>query len=395
MEKSASGSLQLPREDARPGRLWTRDFILICLTNLAIFTGFQLLMPALPLYLDKLGATAGMMGVVTGVFTISALLVRPWAGLQLDRQGRRGIYLAGLIIFVISVFLYNWATSLALLLVLRLVHGFGWGMSTTASGTIATDLIPPQRRGEGMGYFGLFGNLAMAVAPALGLWVARGLGFTVLFFTSTALALVGVLLASSIHYPPVQKAADGVRPALFEASALRPSLIVFFVTITYGGVVTFIAKYAFDNGIANVGLYFTVYAVLLMASRPVAGLLFDRRGDLPVVLPGMVMLIAAMLVLAQARSLPLFLVAGALNGLGFGAVQPTLQALSVAQAPPQRRGAANGTFFSAFDLGIGIGSILLGAVAQAVGFSQMYMISAGVGVLGLLVYLVWRPRRTR
>ncbi len=367
--------------------LWTRDFILLSLANLFVFTGFQMLMPTLPKYVAALGGNSLVVGLTIGIFTISAVLVRPWLGREMDRRGRRGIYLLGLLIFVLAVLAYSLATSILILLFLRLIHGAGWGGSTTAGGTMVTDVLPPQRRAEGMGYYGLFSNLAMAIAPALGLVLLEQAGFKILFLTSAALALAAALVVSRVKVPPVASQ-GGPPPALFEPRAWHPSLIAFFMTISYGGVVTFLTLYAAERNITNIGLFFTFYAVALMLIRPFAGMVADRRGPALVVVPGLLATALATLLLSLAGNFHVFLIAGVLYGLGFGSVQPTLQAMAVAGVAPNRRGAANGTFFSAFDLGIGLGSTLLGAVAQFTGFAGMYAAASLFSLVGLIVFLL-------
>ncbi|CEP68964.1 Major facilitator superfamily [Moorella glycerini] len=374
-------------------RIWTRDFILLSLASFLIFTGFQMLMPTLPKYVAALGGDNLVVGFTMGIFTISAVLVRPWLGREMDRRGRRGIYLLGLLIFAVAVLGYSISPSILILFLFRLLHGAGWGGSTTAGGTIVTDILPPQRRAEGLGYYGLFSNLAMAIAPALGLLVLDLAGFKVLFFTSAALALAATLVAGKIKMPAVATR-GGSPPAFFEPKALHPSLIAFFMTITYGGVVTFLTLYAAERGIANIGLFFTFYAAALMLIRPLAGMVADRYGQGPVLVPGLLAATLATLILALAGSLPVFLVAAVLYGLGFGAAQPTLQAMAVAGVAPNRRGAANGTFFSAFDLGIGLGSTLLGVVARFTGFAGMYAVASLFGLAGLLTFLAGRKGRS-
>ncbi|KJS11466.1 MAG: MFS transporter [Desulfotomaculum sp. BICA1-6] len=370
--------------------LWTRDFILICLANLTIFLGFQMLLPTLPVYVKHLGGDEAMAGLVIGVFTISAVLIRPFVGMALDVYGRKVIYLVGLVIFLLSSLAYNWAPTVAMLLAIRFIHGFGWGAASTAGGTIATDVIPKQRLGEGMGYYGLAATLSMAVAPAAGLYIISNAGFTTLFVISAALGVATFILGSLIHYEKI--AGAGQRGALYERSALRPSLVMFFVTTTYGAVVSFIALYGAQRGIVNIGIFFTVYAVVLTLIRPVAGILVDRRGFNVVVIPGIICIGAAMLVLSQAQTLSMFLLAGVIYGVGFGSVQPGMQALAVKNVPPNRRGAANATFFSSFDLGIGIGATLWGIVSKLTDYSQMYLYASIPALVALVVYIILSGR---
>ncbi|MDD3654396.1 MAG: MFS transporter [Desulfotomaculaceae bacterium] len=366
--------------------LWTRDFILICLANLTIFLGFQMLLPTLPVYVKFLGGDEAMTGLVIGVFTISAVLVRPFVGMALDVYGRKIIYLSGLLIFLLSSLAYNWAPTVLVLLAIRFIHGFGWGAASTAGGTIASDIIPKKRLGEGMGYYGLAATLSMAVAPAAGLYIINQYNFTWLFIVSASLGFITVLVGMAIKYHRVD--GTGQRGTLFEKSVFKPSAVMFLATTTYGSIVSFIALYADQKGIANIGIFFTVYAITLTLIRPIAGMLVDRRGFNVVVLPGIIFIVLSMAALSQAYNLWIFLLSGIIYGIGFGSVHPSMQALAVKYVAPNRRGAANATFFSAFDLGIGTGAILWGYVSKAVGYSQMYLLAAIPAALALVIYLL-------
>ena len=186
-------------------KIWTKDFVLVCLANFFIFLGFQMTLPTLPLFIKELGGSDQLIGVIVGVFTFSALLFRPYAGHALETKGRQFVYMLGLSIFVLSVGSFAFITSIGFLILMRIVQGIGWGFSTTATGTIATDLIPPRRRGEGMGYFGLSGNLALAFGPALGLTLAGVISFTSLFLICAGSGLVAVCLSSVIRYKKVEQ----------------------------------------------------------------------------------------------------------------------------------------------------------------------------------------------
>ncbi|WP_238455605.1 MFS transporter [Desulfolucanica intricata] len=370
--------------------LWTRDFILICLANLTLFLGFQMLLPTLPVYVEFLGGDETMTGLVVGVFTISAVLSRPFIGVGLDVYGRKIIYLAGLLIFLLSCLAYSWAPTVLMLLAIRLIHGFGWGAASTAGGTIASDIIPKKRFGEGMGYYGLAATLSMAVAPAAGLYVINHFSFDLLFIISASLCLITVFFGMVIHYHDVPGA--GQRGALFEKSAFLPSIVIFLATTTYGSVVSFIALYAGQKGIANIGIFFTVYAIALTLIRPLSGILIDRKGFNVVVLPGIILIAISMIILSQANNLWIFLLTGIIYGIGFGALHPSMQALAVKYVAPNRRGAANATFFTAFDLGIGAGAIVWGYVSNILGYSQMYLIAAIPAAFALVIYLLHNKR---
>lgn len=378
-------------------KIWTKDFLLICLANFFIFLGFQMTLPTIPLFVEELGGNDQMIGFVVGVFTFSALLLRPLAGHALESKGRGFVYLTGLFIFVLSVGAYGFAAGIMFLFVLRIIQGAGWGFSTTASGTIATDLIPPKRRGEGMGFYGLSGNIAMAFGPSLGLALVGVISFKHLFYICAGLGLTALLLAANIKYKKVEKpsathaaavTASGKKFDLIEKTALPPSLLLFFNTVTFGGIATFLPLYTTQKGIPGIQWYFLLYAIALMLTRTFAGQIYDRKGHKAVYVPGTMLIIVAMLLLMWLpNSLALYL-AAIFYGLGFGMIQPALQAWSVDQAPPHRKGMANATFFSFFDLGIGIGAMLFGVISQQFGYDSIYLMSAISVLISILLYVV-------
>lgn len=376
------------KQNAGSEKIWSRDFVLILMSNFFIFLGFQMTLPTIPLFVEKLGGNDQLIGIVVGIFTFSALLLRPYAGHMLETKGRRFVYLTGLAIFVLSVGSFGFVNSLIFLFVLRIVQGFGWGFSTTASGTIATDLIPAKRRGEGMGYFGLSGNIALAFGPTLGLALAGVISFKLLFLICALLGLAALVLSSRINYKQAEKQSVPLkRWDIYEKSALKPSFLLFFITVTFGGIASFLPIYSAQKGIGGIHWYFLLFAIALMISRTFAGRLYDQRGHQAVFLPGAVLILAAMFLLAWLPNSMIMYIAAILYGLGFGSVQPALQAWSVKEAPANRRGMANATFFSFFDLGVGIGAMVFGQIAHLFGYSSIYMTAAGSVGISILLYI--------
>lgn len=369
-------------------RLWTRDFNLLTLANLLMAISFYFLLPTLPVYVVKsLGADKSQIGYIIGVYTLAAVSIRPLAGYALDSLGRRPVYLYALGLFALIMPVYKLATGLALLLLIRLLHGFSWGFVTTSGGTIVADVIPPKRRGEGIGYYGLSMTIAMAIGPTIGLWLTGESNFGRLFTSAGILAAAALLLASFVKYPEVPTMKRSLSwQAFFEVKVLPLSAVMFFVTVVYGGVVSFITIYGPEVGIKNAGLFFLVYAVLMGLTRPIAGRLFDKKGPTPVMAIGFVSLIAGYVLLAVWRNPVGFLTSAAVMGIGFGMVWPCLMAMTVNMVPPQRRGVANSTVFSALDLGIGSGSVVLGLLANYTSISTMYLTSAFILIIPVILY---------
>jgi MFS family permease len=374
--------------------LWTRDFVLLALANLCLFFSFQMLIPTLPAFVTDMGGDELQVGMVISVFTISAVLTRPFAGRSLDTAGRRKTLLTGLTIFILSVAGYYWLALVTLVLALRFIHGIGWGIVSTAFGTVAADLVPAERRGEGMGYFGLSSTLAMALAPMIGIGLMNAYGYGVLFAVSLVLAVLSLGLSQLVRYQqyaPAQSPGGGAKTSfwagLIERSALFPSLLSLLFAITYGGVVSFITLFGREAGIENVGWFFLANATIMLVTRPLSGILFDRKGPHAVLLPGAFFTMAGLILLSFAHSGWMLVVAALFFGTGFGLIQPSAQAWSIQRAAPERRGAANGTLFSAFDLGISVGAMALGFVAKGTSYAEMYRWSLVVMGVYLAVYL--------
>lgn len=381
--------------------LWTKAFLITSLSNLLLFFSFQMLIPTIPTHVSQLGGNDIQVGLVIGIFTISSLLTRPFAGRALDLFGRKHVLLVGLAICALTIAGYTYMAAVTLILAARFVHGIGWGISTTSLGTVIADIIPAERRGEGMGYYGLSNTFAMALAPLTGLWLMQTYGFPRVLLISTCLALLSLFSSLFITYTkpmPLEKSAQ--RPKLmdrlWERTAMLPSGLLLCTAICYGGIVTFITLFGHEAGISNVGWFFLCNASMVLIVRPITGMLFDRKGPEWVLLPGAIFTLAGLLLLSYAHSEASLAAAAICYGIGFGSLQPALQAWTIARAAPNRRGAANGTFFSANDLGIGLGAMVLGALANISGsYALMYRYSTVLILVFILIYgwCFWQARR--
>ncbi len=354
-----------------------------------------MLTPTLPVYATKLGGSAADAGLVVAVITLSALIIRPFSGVALDMLGRRVIMLAGNAICLVFIGGYLLAGSVIILLLVRLFHGVGWGISSTTYGTMASDLVPMKRRGEGLGYFGLASTLSMALGPMLGIHLSNKYGFTMLFTVSLTATLLAAILAQCVSSrnlpdPSAQKKlAEPFVTRLFERSALLPACLALLLAITYGGIVSFITLFGQEQGIANVGWFFLVNALSMLAVRTFAGKVFDKKGHVWILVPGVFISAVGLLLLSTATSSAGLIPAAICYGSGFGAIHPSLQAWAVNRTAQNRRGAANALFFSAFDMGIGIGAVILGALAEVTHYAVMYRYACVALALFLAVYVIY------
>jgi MFS family permease len=365
--------------------LWTRDFALLLVSQVLYFVGVYLLLPTLPLFAVALGGGEGSVGLVLGAFTFTAMFVRPFTGWALDAYGRRVVLVVGLVVTLGTILAHELVAGIGLLLALRLLHGVGFGLETTAAGTLTSDLAPKSRLGEGMGYLTLAMGLPMAVAPALGLALSSEGDFTSLFLLAAGLTGLALVLSASMRVPKIERRVGGMSVrTLFERSSLMPAISVMLLTMTYAPILAFIALYGEERGIGNVGWFFAVFAVVLAVVRPVSGRLADRWGYLRTATLGWASVVAGLLALALASDLFVLLLAGVLYGAGYGTSQPSLQALTVRGVAPGRRGAANATFFFAYDLGLALGSIGGGFLASWLTLGGLYwaaLVPAGAAIV--------------
>ncbi|MFM9279429.1 MFS transporter [Paenibacillus jiagnxiensis] len=371
-------------------RLWTKSFVLMTIGMLFLFIAFYSLLPTLPQFIKKIGGNESQVGLATGVFMLSAVIFRPVVGGLLDRVGRRPFMIWGLLIFAVAMYMYDWVGGIIVLLGLRILHGMSWAFSTTAMITAATDMIPAARRGEGMGWFGMAMTLAMAIGPMYGLWVAENLSYHTLFLLAVGLTAVSLLLTLGAKMP-FQPQTGTRKIELFERSVLSITIAVFFLSIAYGGITAFVALFANSIGV-NSGVFFLVYAATLVLIRPLAGKLADRHGESYVIVPSLVIAVAALLVLSLATGLAGVLVSAVLYGIGFGSAQPALQAATINLARPDRKGVANASLLTATDLGIGLGAIILGWVSELAGYQAMFIACALSSGICFLLFVIFVKR---
>ena len=357
-------------------------------STLLLWSSFYFLLPVLPLYVvQRLSGTAAQVGLLTALLGVTSVIARLASGWACDRWGRRVVQLFFLAFFCVMAFSYNVATTFGLLLLVRTLHGFPFGGGTTAGQVVASDLIPVQRRGEGIGYYALAGTIAMAIGPTLAFAILGRSDFGWVFVAAGVLAVGALLLAWLIRQPVVRDPQGHFSLAgLFERRVLWVSVFGLFVALGYSAVTTFISLYAAELRVANAGVFFTFYAVGVVAIRPLAGRFYDRRGPAWVMAGGLPLLALSYLTLALWRTAAGYLAGGLLFGLGYGAVIPAMQAMAISAVPPARRGAANATLFAIFDVGMSIGPYVNGLLAESSGYATLYLVAAALVVVAAMLF---------
>lgn len=405
----------------RDNKLWSKTYIIMLVVSLLVGTGHYILMGTLPLYAANLSGKASAAGLMVTLLTLSALLFRPVFGNLMDKRGRKVVLVTGAAILMAVAVLYNLTSVILLIFINRFINGIGFSAHTTASGTIVADVVPPDRLSEGIGYYGISNTLAMAVGPAIGLFLIESRGYSILFITVLVLSVLSLISTLLVNYEkegmtsnaapartgkgarseastdeseparctesPVLKLNPKKEPFL-EKSAVLPSLVMFFVALSFGAIITFIPSFGLSRNIDNIGVFFTAYALAVLAARAFTGRLADRHGFFGVLLPGFFCIFLSLILLAFAYSLPAVLTSAVFYGLGYGTVYPLINAIIIKLCPPSRRGSANATIFAAMDIGIGSGAFVWGFISQGAGFAAVYLLSALFILVALAVYLV-------
>ncbi|WP_082208366.1 MFS transporter [Paenibacillus dauci] len=371
-------------------RLWSVSFILIMTANALLFMIFEMMLPTLPLFVSKLGGGASQVGLVTGIFMVSAILIRPFAARLATKIDKKYLLMIGLAICTLMTGAYYLSTSVGMLLIFRLLHGAGFGLATTYFATLAAENIPKERRGEGMGYFGVGETVAVSVGPLIGMSILLRYDFHYLFFGGASILLLALVMTFFIS----RKKHTGTEAALhagtsikwIERKVLFPSLLILLIGIAAGSIMSFIALYAAEKGFHTVAWFFFIVAAASFLVRLVSGRLFDRLGPGSVLVPSAFLIIAGIWILTLSNSETVFLLSAALYGLGFGAVFPAIQTWCVNLVEEHEHENAMASFFNFFDLGIGGGAVILGMLASAFSYKLVYDIAIVVMVAYLLMY---------
>lgn len=373
-------------------RLFTKEFILVGIVNFAIFFGFQMLTVGMPVYIAQLGGNSMTVGLVTTLITLAALIIRPISGATLDKFGRKGILVVGTVVMLLAILSFAIFPVIGVILVMRFVQGIGWGMSSTATSTIAADCIPKTRFAEGMGWYSMTSAIAIAIAPALSVQLVQTIGSAPMITVSGVSITVGIVLSLFLKAKtPAKNPNAPAKPkglsSIFESRAFLPTALQLLINFGSAAITTFLALHGQANGVANVSLYFIIYAVTTLVTRPFIGKFIDRHGFYVPGILATLTTVGTLVLIAYSHSLAMFCIAGVFAGLGLGTGMSVMQTMAVAAVEPQRRGVATSTFLFGFDAGIMAGSFIAGILASALGYKMTFVCIAAAPLIACIIIL--------
>ena len=395
-------------------RLWNRNYCMVMVANFSLFFAFYVLTPLLPLYLsERFGATKDVIGLVLSGYTVTALVMRPFSGFLVDTFPRKTVLMVSFVAFSVFFAGYLAASTLLLFTIVRTLHGGPFGALTVANSTVAIDVLPSTRRTEGIGYYGLSNNLAMAIAPTIGVFIYRYThSFDLLFWIALVVACAGMAVDACLPPSPsnrrgcneAQKASPSGgrlvgadRFFLVRGWLLGLNMVAF--GFCFGVLSNYLAIYGKEQlGITGgTGTYFMLCSVGLILSRLQGGkalrqgrVTHNAAGGMLISLVGYTLFILGPMMdsslITSHLSLLTYYASALLIGLGNGHLWPAFQNMTISVAPNNKRGTANSTILVSWDVGMGLGILVGGVIAEHVGYDAAFWTVAAVNAIGVLTF---------
>lgn len=375
-----------------------------------MFFGFWLLIPVLPFYLtETFGCPQSLLGGILSCYTVSCLAVRPFSGFLMDKFPRKPIYIFCYFLCTAMLTSYMLAATLTWFILLRAIHGFAFGGVTVGGNTLCVDIMPSSRRGEGLGYYGLMNNTAMALGPMTGLFMHGHVSYNGIFLSAMAVSFLGLMFGLGVKgKKTVARIAGGEKKEGSKESrvvsldrfillkGIPVSIALLLLSIPYGATTNFVAMYASEIHLdVPTGFFFSLMAAGMGVSRIFAGKKVDKGYVTQCIHAGYYPVIVAFLMLGMCRFVvadchwlasAMFFVVPALLGIGFGAMFPAMNTLYINLARHDQRATATSTYLTAWDVGIGIGVTASGVIAEHFTFYMVYLTGSAICVVSLLLF---------
>lgn len=381
-------------------KLWNKQYIFMLSANVFCAFSFYMITTILSKYVIGAGYSLAVSGVVVGAFSVTSMVIRPFTGYLSDHLNKKKLLIAANIFCTAAVFGYIITENIAVIMACRILHGIGFGISSTVVVAEASGTIPKEKTGEGIGYLGLGQVFASAVAPGIGIAIMEKLNMSLSFIVSGLIAFMGVVFVSCYR----QKERD-VEQADTRRKRVQVSDFLLFGILHFTGlsslysfingvIAAYLLLFAEERGIGTVSVYFTVCAVTLFLIRPLTGKLMDQKGLRFVVYPAVILTALSMFLLGSASSLGMILFSGVLRSLGQGAAQPALQAACIKKAGREKAGVATSTYYLGGDIGQGIGPMLGGVAATAFGYGNLFRLCGILLFAGLSLFALgtWKKK---
>lgn len=371
--------------------IWSRRFVLLFIANVLVLAAFYAFIPLIPLYCQEIGITGPKVGIVLTAMSLTTVLFRPFAGYALDSFNRYRVYLLSLALFSLAfpgfvLLPFFWA-----LVLMRLLMGAAYSVCGSGIMTLAGDVLPPGKVTEGISRFALTVSVGMALGPYLGIRIQEGMSSTTAFLALFALLLIALacVLGCGMKYPKVERRRFSLGDSI-HAPSLPFMLNMMFLMIPYGAVIAYSSILAQQDGLMTFLPYFYVVLVAgMLTSKLTTQRMVDAGRHRALVYGSLAILALTMSSFAFLETGVHLLAAGYLFGVGYGILQPLFQSFVTGTAPAEKRGAANATYLLSYDIGIGIGVLMMGFLQEGVGLHIGFALTAVAYVIGGVVYAAY------
>lgn len=376
-------------------KLWNANYWKVMTSNFLLFFAFYILTPLLPLYLDEqFHANKDIIGIVLSGYVIATLLIRPFSGFIVDTFNRKKVLMLCFFAFFICFAGYIGAGTLLMFAIVRTMHGIPFGATTVANSTVAIDVLPSSRRNEGIGFYGLSNNLAMAIAPSAGIYIYSATSnFGLLFWIALILALAGFFCSTTVQLP--KRATVPGKPKLsldhfFLGKAWLMAINICFFGLCWGVMSNYVAIYGKEQlGITDgTGLFFMILSTGLVIAR-----LFGRKrlraGKITQSCAiGVCLSLIGYVLFASGLGAWSYYLSALFVGLGNGQMYPAFLNMFISVARHDQRGTANSSILISWDLGMGLGILLGGFVVEYLNYQAAFWIAAAMQAAGTLLFLL-------
>ncbi|MCR5845984.1 MAG: MFS transporter [bacterium] len=360
--------------------IWSVTFVALLIVNFLRMMGQSIANTIIPLYVYDLGAVASIVGFAGGAFSITALLVRPFAGPAFDSYSKKMLFTVFGFVMAVAGFAYAFVHSVAGVIIVRLLHGIGMGCTAPLGMAIVSEILPEEKMASGIGIYSLSMAVAQAIGPAYGIWSIGVIGYALTFIIVgaflTVTCFITIFFVEDVDkgksLPPYQLKMSRA----FSKRAIGPTIVLGLQSFAYACINSFMAIYGGLLGIEQIGLYFTVYALSMLIALSVIGKAADKYGAHNVMLPAMVIFALSFVIIAYGQSLVWILVAAVVGAFGFGVCAPLSQTIVFKCVPVNQRGSASNTIYVGMDLGMLTGPYVGGLMIE------MFQVSLGTEVAG-------------
>jgi MFS family permease len=377
--------------------LWNTSFIFLILVSLITAMAFSMVYVIISKYAMGITSSLTTAGVISGIFSIAALLTRPFAGMTADNVNKKHLCIIANILMGASVVGYAFSHNIPVLFFFRILHGVAFGVSSTVNIALVTQYIPKKRMGEGLGYFGLGQVLAHVISPNLGVYIEGRYGFQMLFLIVASLSFIGAALLIRLNYPKLKKSVSEVKKKVTLDSLIAREVILYaaiggMFSFGNGIVSSFLILLSQERNISNIGVFFSVGAVVLFILRLFIGRIVDKQGLTVVVNISLIVTAVSMVLIGVAPVLSLLLVAAVLRSIGQGGGQISLQTECIKRVDAARVGVATSTFYIGADIGQGVGPMIGGAISSSFNYTVMFFVCAALMLLSMMIFNIYQKK---